>query len=291
MNNPAVDILLKGVLLPISVCAILIVLFSLAPRVLRRCAPAVAIACGYAASHFILHRPSGIPPGDSLDWLPFVAVLAAAGAIVFVLIENRRLLSFLVLAVGVVIGVTLPVLPLFMREPVDIKAAVSVVIGVVALCIGFLAAREERKISWAFLLHVTVVLAGIAILYMMAGSMLLAGLGGALAATAGVVFVANYVFGARWNVLSVILPVLAIEGGLLSYAHNFTSLTAVPAVLILLSFLPGMLLTTKGIERLTHNSRSGAKRVLTALLPTLISAVLLVAGGIIVYRASPEYIF
>jgi hypothetical protein len=166
-----VSLILQSALLPFGVALAVLI-------VLRK--PAMAVAAGFLAAYFAaFHAQWSFVPHQALDWLPWIALFGAAGAIVSEHLPGARLPLRAVIALAIAAVVTWPAL-----ASLGTGKTVLVVIVAAALMLAawtYLAAAAQSRPTPAPLL--VVIAGGAALALMLDASQAIGQSSGALAMT------------------------------------------------------------------------------------------------------------
>lgn len=175
-------LILQSALIPFGVALALLA----ASRALRlgALASALAVVAGFMASYFaVLHAQWSLVAKTALDWLPWIVVFGAAGAVASERIGNAGLRVAARLAISLAAG-ALVVWPALAGLGLP-KAALSAAVSGVLICAAwsYMARVVERRPTPPLLL--AVVAGGAALALMLDSSQSIGQLSGALAATLG----------------------------------------------------------------------------------------------------------
>lgn len=175
-------LILQSALIPFGVALALLA----ASRALRlgTLASVIAVAAGFTASYFaVLHAQWSLLPQTALDWLPWIVLFGAAGAVASERIGNAGLRVAARLAISLAAG-GLVVWPALAALGLP-KAALSAGVTGVLICAAwsYMARVVERRPTPPLLL--AVVAGGAALALMLDSSQSIGQLSGALAATLG----------------------------------------------------------------------------------------------------------
>lgn len=276
-------LILQSALVPFGLA--LAVLLALRPTRLSAAAPAIALAIGFVASYFAsLHAQWSLVPHQALDWLPWIALFGALGALAVDAARHTgvRLLARLALSLLAAAVVVLPALAGIGPQ----KAALTIIVagGLICAAWTYLARAAGTRPTPPLLLAVIAGGAGLAL--MLDSSQAIGQLSGALASAliACIAFnlprVRSAFSGAAAGVAVLLL------GTLLVSAYLYAEFSLVYVALLVGGLLADPIV--EGVNRLRKRS-SGIGSWLTAAVLTAIPVLATIGLAVKAMQAAGGY--